>query len=385
LVCANNTLQNKSIVNINSAVILGGSGSNTLMYSPDGITYTALGNSTFTTSCRTIAWNGNLWVAGGEGINTLAYSYDGKVWTGLGNTVFQTACYKIAFNGSNWVGVGSGGNTIAVSTNGKTWTGIGKPVFDLSGLAVDWNGSYWLAGGRATSATNVLAYTSDIYGVNNWTAVSPLPAPNPINTIKWMANRWYVGGVGTTSSTILYAATSGVLNPNATTWTPQAISPTSTYTSCVSLEWSGTEILQCANGPAGFTCTVRVNDSSWNNITTVASYNASVVAFTGKRYVLFDSNGSAGHSYVFNQYRDTQPVAGSLALATANYIPTNISNGTSTFTALCVGTNDKLGAYVPSSRMYLNAGDSLNVYGPSTYDMALQQDTSISFNLNAPV
>jgi len=63
----------------------------------------------------------NIWVAGGDGANTLAYSPDGINWTGLSNTIFST-CNGVCWNGSIWVAVGTGTNTIATSPDGIIWT-----------------------------------------------------------------------------------------------------------------------------------------------------------------------------------------------------------------------------------------------------------------------
>jgi hypothetical protein len=53
--------------------------------------------------------------------------------------------------------------------------------------------------------------------------------------------------------------------------------------------------------------------------------------------------------------------------------------------AYCVGANNRVGAFVPNNRLYMNAGDILTVYGPAAYDGSITQDTSISLNMNLPV
>jgi hypothetical protein len=95
-----------------------------IAYSSDGITWTGVGNSIFSSAARRGFWNGKLWVVGGNGGNTLAYSYDGFNWVGLGTTIFTTQSYSVCNNGSIWVAVGQGTNTIAYSTNGITWTAV---------------------------------------------------------------------------------------------------------------------------------------------------------------------------------------------------------------------------------------------------------------------
>ena len=66
-----------------------------------------------------------MWFAGGSGTNQLIYSYDGITWTASasGNTFF-TSVLSIAWNGSLWVvgGAVDGGGSIGYSPNGTTWT-----------------------------------------------------------------------------------------------------------------------------------------------------------------------------------------------------------------------------------------------------------------------
>jgi hypothetical protein len=141
--------------------VAGGSGTNALAYSYNGINWTGLGKTTFSIG-YTVAWNGSMWVAGGEGsVNTLAYSYNGIVWTGLGSTIFSTNGYEITWDGYTWFAAGYGTvHTLAYSYNGINWTGLGKTIFSSSGNAIAWNGK------RSQSIT------LDKYGTTNTLQVS---------------------------------------------------------------------------------------------------------------------------------------------------------------------------------------------------------------------
>lgn len=77
------------------------------------------------------------WVAVGEGTNSIAYSSNGINWTGIGKTIFSTRGFDAAWNGSMWVAVGSGTNTIAYSSDGINWTGIGETIFSTYGVGVE--------------------------------------------------------------------------------------------------------------------------------------------------------------------------------------------------------------------------------------------------------
>jgi hypothetical protein len=112
-----------------------------------------------------VTWNGALWVAVGDGSstsNTIAYSYDGLNWSGLGKTIFSTSGSSVEWNGTIWVAVGSGTNTIAYSYNGINWVGLGTSIFSTSGNTVTWTGTRWYAIG---SGTNTIAYS---YNGVNW-------------------------------------------------------------------------------------------------------------------------------------------------------------------------------------------------------------------------
>jgi hypothetical protein len=99
-------------------------GTNTLAYSPDGITWTpsVSGNSIFRWNVADIATNGTMWVAVGGNysgtLNTIAYSYDGIRWlpSSNGSSIFSVGGVAVAWGSSKWVAGGSGTNQLAYST-----------------------------------------------------------------------------------------------------------------------------------------------------------------------------------------------------------------------------------------------------------------------------
>ena len=79
-----------------------------------------------------VAWNHSdkgsahifpITVAVGYGSNTIAYSVDGIAWTGLGKSIFSTNANACVWNGEYWCAVGAGTHTIAVSRDGIHWRG----------------------------------------------------------------------------------------------------------------------------------------------------------------------------------------------------------------------------------------------------------------------
>jgi hypothetical protein len=176
-----------------------GTGTNTIAYSDDGITWTGLGSTIF--SGNDVAWNGTRWVAVGQGTtNTIAYSSDGITWTGLGITVFSDFGYGIASNKTSWVAVGSGTNSIAYSNDGLIWTGVTlKTIFSEFGNRVASNGTRWVAVGQGPNS-NTIAYSND--GIT-WTGLSMTIFSTYGNAVAWNGTIWVAVGEGI--NTIAYS------------------------------------------------------------------------------------------------------------------------------------------------------------------------------------
>jgi hypothetical protein len=187
-----------------------GEGTNTIATSTDGITWTPVVTSPFTSatgppiitaSGRGIAWNGSLWVAVGVGaVNTIATSTDGITWTGRGKTNFATAAYGVAWNGIRWVAVGAGtlstDHRIAHSADGLSWTGVTtNTIFSTAGYGVAWNGIRWVAVGNGSSHT--IAYSVD--GIT-WVGGAKTIFSVAGNKITWTGTHWIAGGEGTANT-----------------------------------------------------------------------------------------------------------------------------------------------------------------------------------------
>ncbi|NDB85259.1 MAG: hypothetical protein EB127_21540, partial [Alphaproteobacteria bacterium] len=182
-----------------------GSGTNTLALSYDnGLTWSGLGTSVFSTEGRGVSWNGIRWVAVGEGTNTIAFTKPplNDTFTGLGTSIFGTRGNGVIWGGNKFVASGAGGNTIAYSSDGIVWftppsplaftttcqnvcyTGLSSSIRTLTP-----NQEIYIAVG---SGTNTIAYSSDAV---TWTAVAPKTVTN------------FTAGTGGVSSTILVVAT----------------------------------------------------------------------------------------------------------------------------------------------------------------------------------
>jgi hypothetical protein len=347
------TKSNEASFQIKQPTIIGGTGTqNTMLYSSDGVVYKGLGKSIFSNSCRTVAWNGDIWVAGGEGdANTLAYSYDGKNWTGLGTAIFSTGCYKVVSNGTVWVAMGAGANTIATSTDGMNWTGLGTAIFDGSGVGVDWNGSKWVAVGNGS--VNTIAVSTDIMA-SSWIGLSNTIFSTGMRCVKWMMGAWFVGA----DSNTIAKSVDGI------TWTPV----NGLTGSCRSISWNGREAIATGSGTSNVM--ISVDGVNWTGVTTSGITGGNGVEWNGQEWII----ATTGTYSVVNMVGDSSGNMNAFVNQSAG-----LTQG------YCVGTNSKVGAKVFNNRLYLNVGEKLVVYGPEYYDGGLMMDTSISMNMNLPV
>jgi hypothetical protein len=105
--------------------IVAGQGVTSMQGSIDGTNWYSL-PSPFTVAAKNIAWSSSLsiWVAVGEGTHTIAWSDNGINWTGLGTTYFSTRGNKVKYDltSSKFYAVGEGTNRLISSTDGKSWT-----------------------------------------------------------------------------------------------------------------------------------------------------------------------------------------------------------------------------------------------------------------------
>ena len=173
---------------------------NSIATSTDGISWISSGKGGLSTGGEGVAYNGSLWVAVGTATNTITTSTDGISWTGRGNSVIDSAGQGVAWNGSLWVAVGTGTNTIATSTNGSVWTGLGALIFtddtlEEGGRSVAWSSSLslWVAVGVGTA--NTIATSTD---GSVWTGRGTSIFTNGGHGVAWNGtNRWVAVGDGT--------------------------------------------------------------------------------------------------------------------------------------------------------------------------------------------
>ena len=226
--------------------VAGGKSSTTihLAYSYNGINWTAASSNGGLTEGYYVACNETMWVAGGLGGNRLAYSYDGINWTSAnsdGGLTFN--CRSIAWNGIMWIAAGANGtvgeagqpnNTkgvLAYSYDGINWSAISGEIMAYECLCVAWNGKMWVVGGQDSDADGAIAYSTDRI---TWTKVT---SPGGLSTIcwgvAWNGVMWVAGGRSTTNNiTIAYSY-------DGSYWEP-AVSFGGLAYSCRNIAWNGT-------------------------------------------------------------------------------------------------------------------------------------------------
>lgn len=125
--------QNKWIL---GGSLVSGSTSGKIFVSNDSINWTGQ-TIPACTDVYTLVTNGNIIVAGGEGTTDLMYSYDGIGWTAATYAgVFTTRVYDLAWNGSVFMGVGGDAGQIGYSYDGINWSASTSTLVNFIGQAV---------------------------------------------------------------------------------------------------------------------------------------------------------------------------------------------------------------------------------------------------------
>jgi hypothetical protein len=297
--CWSNNLPN---IIIRQPTLAFGSGTNTIAYSYDGIRWTGLGSTVFTTIGYNACWNGNIWVAVGEGTNEIAYSYDGINWSRStsGNALF-TSARGVAWNGILFVAVGtnSGVGAVAYSYDGINWSSSGINItsgnFPATCYCVAWGQKYFILGGQSgsTFGTNNMAYSTNgitwtpitgqfgtsasggcyslVCGNGRWVAVGGISFPNTVTYYTNDPTSTWTSGTGTGISTtgVFYSVTFGIYPTGNIGLSPQ---------------YAYRYVLTGANQTQNF---YSSNGANWTATTTtiLGSNNSSAVNWNGKRFI----------------------------------------------------------------------------------------------------
>jgi len=190
---------------------------NCIWYSADAHTWTAV-PSTFTgfgSGGNAVASDGSIFVTVGSGTATMFWSADGVTWNVTTSGAFTESGSRVVHNGTRWIATGTDSPSVPrviTSTDGLTWTDVTVPFVDTTSYAhtVMWNGTYWLIVGSDQGV-----YQS--FDGLTWTKISVILSSfenQPIR-IAWNGSYWIATGRGFPPSlgTFLYSS-------DAITWTP---------------------------------------------------------------------------------------------------------------------------------------------------------------------
>jgi hypothetical protein len=155
------------------AVGLGG-----IATSTDGIQWTPTGTQLFA-ECYDVAWNGHYFIAVGQGSTRIARSADGILWSAMSESVFSTRVHAIEWTGEVWLAYGSNGTAISAD-GGQTWTAKQLCITESTNLT----GGTWTASSSQTPASNL----ADQSFSTKWSSA----------TASYDASGFYVGATATT-------------------------------------------------------------------------------------------------------------------------------------------------------------------------------------------
>ena len=276
-----------------------------MAYSPDGIAWTPVADSKFSTATippldqenvSKIAWgNGRFVAVASHG--AMSYSSDGITWVRVADPKFSsgvtyTGISGITYGNDKFVAVGNSGK-MSTSPDGITWTAVTNTALTAPLNAIAWGNGKFVAVGYAVSNVGKMAYSTN---GTNWTAVADADSPftSNIQAIAWGNGVFVAVGYG---GEIAYSS-------NGETWTAVSNSP---------FYYDGDDILEKANadippaiafGNGKFVAVsssgktaVSSNGSTW---TVVADsvfggeyWNNSIVAiaYGNNRFVVINLNG----------------------------------------------------------------------------------------------
>lgn len=259
-----------------------GSGTTTLAWSTDGLSWTVATAGGFTTTTYGLGWNGRRWLALGAdtGGQTIQTSTDGKSWSTTGITnPFATEGHAAAWNGERWVAVGAGAGltTIKTSTDGLTWTDVQTGGFSNIGYDVAWNGRLWLAVGDSNNTAHSIQYS---YDSSNWSNATSGSFDLSGGGLAWNGRVWVATGSATTQNARIKWSSNGL------TWTDSSGS-TAFSVAGTDVMWSGQVFLASGNdATANNRIKYSYDGSLWSNSTAgLFTGNANAVVYDGDKWI----------------------------------------------------------------------------------------------------
>ena len=166
-----------------------------LAYSSDGISWTAVVDSTFGAfAINAIGFGNGRWIAAGRS-GKMAISSDSVTWTAVENTRFSRDhnIHTVAFGNGRWLAGGDNGQIVWSNNNGGNWNPVTIRSFGVNSIkALAFYQNRWVAVGDKGN----MAYSDD-NGVS-WVGIpnSTFAPTEDITVIVFDKGRWFAGGYG---------------------------------------------------------------------------------------------------------------------------------------------------------------------------------------------
>ncbi len=276
-----------------------GSGTTTLAWSENGITWNTASAGGFTDAAYGLGWNGRQWLALGKdtGGQTIEVSADGKSWSASGVTgAFTGEGHAAAWNGSRWVavGAGSGTTTIKTSTDGYTWTDAASGGFSNYGYDVAWNGRLWVAVGDSNTSAHSIQYS---YDASNWSNATSGSFDLSGGALAWNGRIWVaVGSASNVNARIKFSA-------DGLTWTDSSGS-TAFSGFGTDVVWSG-QVFHATGSDATAANRIKFSydGSLWSNsVGGTFTGNANAITYDGDKWIVAGTDSTAANQidYSYN-------------------------------------------------------------------------------------
>jgi len=258
-----------------------------------------------------VAWSNNRWVAvGGQG--KIAYSTDnGVTWTAVADSTGFSYINAIACSSNRFVAVGQSGKIAYSADNGATWTAVTNSTFGTSDIrAVAYGGGRFVAVG----SQGKMAYSAD--NGANWTAVTnnstiwdytdswgdPSPSMAGIEAVAYGNGRFVaVGGHGKMAYSDDNGVTWTAVTNNSTIWDytgyiidNEAVKAVTSKASIEAVAYGNGRFV--AVGYQGEMAYSADNGVTWTAVSNGTLYGNIAVAYGGGRFVAVGSQGKMAYS-----------------------------------------------------------------------------------------
>jgi hypothetical protein len=273
--------------------------SNVLIFSADGSTWTTATYDASFSSCETLLWTGNLWIAGGTGTYSFMSSVNGATWTPLGQAsslltigsalAQNTAVPIIVTVTPNPLILIGGTNSVLISSlDGITWLPVPSANTVFSGgtcYALNYNGTLWAGGFDAIDNTVGYSYDGLTWNVSDSGSIG---LPGGCYAIGTSGPLWIAGGTGLNR---VIRSSDGIV------WIPDASANELFDTSsCFSVAFNGAQWIATSDSSANrLIYTTDASASTWQGSATANDafpFFCASVAWNGQTWVAVGDSGT---------------------------------------------------------------------------------------------